>query len=93
MHIRGVAMGRAELIERINAHHAEFLGRAQPANFRETDQLSDTGLDSLARITFILYLQERFDVRIPLEAVGSQRISTLGDLAELIDACRGMPGG
>jgi acyl carrier protein len=81
-------MKRAELIERINTYHAEFLGRSVPANFLATDQLYDTGLDSLSRIGFILYLQERFHVSIPTEYLSSKRIGTIGDIADLISESR-----
>ena len=42
----------------------------------------DLGLDSLAVMNFVMVLEDRFDVSIPIDALND--IKTVGDLAKII---------
>lgn len=47
--------------------------------------LSDIGLDSVAAMEFVGYLEERLEVRLPDEELAN--IDTLGDLEVLLQQC------
>lgn len=52
----------------------------------ETNIVRDLGLDSLAVMNFIMALEERFDVSVPLDRVAE--IETVGDLARTLNELR-----
>lgn len=54
--------------------------RAVDAN---TSISKDLGLDSLAVMNFIMVLEDRFDVSIPIDAIID--VETVGDLAAVIE--------
>lgn len=46
----------------------------------------DLGLDSLAVMNFVMALEDRFDVSIPMDRIVD--VETLGDLASVIETLR-----
>jgi acyl carrier protein len=48
----------------------------------ETNIVRDLGLDSLAVMNFVMSLEDKFDVSIPLDRIAE--IETVGDLADTI---------
>lgn len=52
----------------------------------ETNVVRDLGLDSLAVMNFVMVLEDKFDVSIPLDRIAE--IETVGDLAATIRALR-----
>lgn len=53
----------------------------------ETNITRDLGLDSLAVMDFVMVLEDKFDVSIPLEKIAE--VETVGDLARTIQELRG----
>lgn len=54
--------------------------------------LESLGLDSLALMEFVFAVEDRFDVRIPEETLDPRQTgTTLGRLAELLDAAKTAP--
>ena len=53
----------------------------------ETSITRDLGLDSLAVMDFVMVLEDKFDVSIPLERIAE--VETIGDLARTISELRG----
>lgn len=53
----------------------------------ETSITRDLGLDSLAVMDFVMVLEDKFDVSIPLERIAE--VETIGDLARTIQELRG----
>lgn len=47
----------------------------------------DLGLDSLAVMDFVMVLEDKFDVSIPMERIAE--VETIGDLARTISELRG----
>lgn len=52
-----------------------------------TNIVRDLQLDSLAVMDFIMSLEDRFEIVIPLDRVAE--VETLGDLARVVDQLRG----
>lgn len=52
-----------------------------------TNIVRDLQLDSLAVMDFIMSLEDRFEIVIPLDRVAE--VETLGDLARVVDLLRG----
>lgn len=52
-----------------------------------TNIVRDLQLDSLAVMDFIMSLEDRFEIVIPLDRVAE--VETLGDLAQVVDELRG----
>lgn len=52
-----------------------------------TNIVRDLQLDSLAVMDFIMSLEDRFDIVIPLDRVAE--VETLGDLSRVVDQLRG----
>ena len=53
----------------------------------ETNITRDLGLDSLAVMDFVMVLEDKFDVSIPMERIAE--VETIGDLARTISELRG----
>jgi len=53
----------------------------------DTNITRDLGLDSLAVMNFVMVLEDKFDVSIPLDRIAE--IETVGDLAKTIHDLRG----
>ncbi|SNR96574.1 MULTISPECIES: acyl carrier protein [unclassified Azospirillum] len=53
----------------------------------DTSITRDLGLDSLAVMDFVMVLEDKFDVSIPLERIAE--VETIGDLARTIQDLRG----
>ncbi len=53
----------------------------------ETSITRDLGLDSLAVMDFVMVLEDKFDVSIPMERIAE--VETVGDLARTISELRG----
>lgn len=53
----------------------------------ETNITRDLGLDSLAVMNFVMVLEDKFDVSIPLDKIAE--VETVGDLARTINELRG----
>lgn len=53
----------------------------------DTNITRDLGLDSLAVMDFVMVLEDKFDVSIPLERIAE--VETIGDLARTIQDLRG----
>ncbi|QJE72468.1 acyl carrier protein [Aerophototrophica crusticola] len=53
----------------------------------DTNITRDLGLDSLAVMDFVMVLEDRFDISIPLERIAE--VETVGDLARTIRELRG----
>ncbi|WP_114391936.1 acyl carrier protein [Oleisolibacter albus] len=53
----------------------------------DTSITRDLGLDSLAVMDFVMVLEDKFDVSIPLERIAE--VETVGDLALTIQELRG----
>lgn len=49
----------------------------------DTSIANDLGLDSLAIMNFIMLLEDRFDLSIPMDVIADTE--TMGDLATVID--------
>lgn len=56
----------------------------------ETSIVRDLGLDSLEVMNFIMALEDRFDVSIPLDMVAE--VETVGDLAAVIESLKDEEG-
>ena len=53
----------------------------------DTNITRDLGLDSLAVMNFVMVLEDKFDVSIPLDRIAE--VETVGDLAKTIHDLRG----
>lgn len=53
----------------------------------DTNITRDLGLDSLAVMNFVMVLEDKFDVSIPLDKIAE--VETVGDLAKTINELRG----
>lgn len=63
------------------------LPQATPGVTRETNIVRDLGLDSLAVMNFVMALEDRFDVSIPMDKLVG--IETVGDLADTVATLKG----
>ncbi len=52
----------------------------------ETEIMRDLGLDSLAVMNFVMTLEERFDLSIPMDRIAE--VETVADLSDTIHALR-----
>lgn len=52
----------------------------------DTSITQDLGLDSLAVMNFVMALEDRFDLSIPMDRIVD--VETVGDLASLIETLR-----
>ena len=52
----------------------------------ETGIMRDLGLDSLAVMNFVMTLEERFDLSIPMDRIA--QVETVADLSDTIHALR-----
>ena len=52
----------------------------------ETQIMRDLGLDSLAVMNFVMTLEERFDISIPMDRIAE--VETVTDLSDTIHALR-----
>ncbi|HYE52442.1 MAG TPA: phosphopantetheine-binding protein [Azospirillaceae bacterium] len=53
----------------------------------DTNIVRDLGLDSLAVMNFVMELEDKFDVSIPLDKIAE--VETVGDLARTIQELQG----
>jgi len=73
---------QAEIIEGLR----QLLKKQVPLD-ASTNIVRDLQLDSLAVMDFIMSLEDRFDIVIPLDRVAE--VETLGDLSRVVDQLRG----
>ena len=73
---------QAEIIEGLR----QLLKKQVPLD-ASTNIVRDLQLDSLAVMDFIMSLEDRFEIVIPLDRVAE--VETLGDLALVVDELRG----
>jgi acyl carrier protein len=77
----------------INAIVEEIIGALRPtlqtpvSIAADTNITRDLGLDSLAVMDFVMVLEDKFDVSIPLERIAE--VETIGDLARTIQELQG----
>jgi acyl carrier protein len=71
----------------IEAQIVELLARRVPAGVHlsaETQIVGGLGLDSVAILDFIMDIEDRFDISIPLDRIAE--VQTLGELSHAIEA-------
>ena len=73
---------QAEIIEGLR----QLLKKQVPLD-ASTNIVRDLQLDSLAVMDFIMSLEDRFEIVIPLDHVAE--VETLGDLSRVVDQLRG----
>jgi len=73
---------QAEIIEGLR----QLLKKQVPLD-ATTNIVRDLQLDSLAVMDFIMSLEDRFEIVIPLDRVAE--VETLGDLSRVVDQLRG----
>ncbi len=76
-------------VNSIEASVIELLGHRVPADTKvtaETRIVGDLGLDSVAVLDFIMDVEDRFDLSIPLERVAEVR--TIGELSLAIQTLK-----
>lgn len=72
--------------EAIRAQIIEVLGAMIPAGVPVSDKTRiarDLGLDSVAIMDFVMELEERFDILIPLEQIAD--VETIRDLSKAVE--------
>jgi acyl carrier protein len=77
----------------IEAEVLELLAHKVPANINvtpETPIVAGLGLDSVAILDFIMDLEDRFDISIPLDRVAE--VQTVGELSQAIEALKSAAG-
>ena len=77
----------------IEAEVLELLAHKVPANISvtpETAIVAGLGLDSVAILDFIMDLEDRFDISIPLDRVAE--VQTVGELSQAIEALKSAAG-
>ena len=77
----------------IEAEVIELLVHKVPANINvtpETPIVAGLGLDSVAILDFIMDVEDRFDISIPLDRVAE--VQTVGELSQAIDALKRAAG-
>lgn len=53
----------------------------------QTNIINDLGLDSVAVMDFVMEIEDRFDVSVPLDRIAE--VETLGDLINTVHALKG----
>lgn len=53
----------------------------------QTNIINDLGLDSVAVMDFVMEIEDRFDVSVPLDRIAE--VETLGDLISTVHALKG----
>jgi acyl carrier protein len=77
----------------IEAQIVELLARRVPAGVNlsaETQIVGGLGLDSVAILDFIMDIEDRFDISIPLDRIAE--VQTLGELSRAIEALQRAAG-
>lgn len=77
----------AQLMETVGAQIIEVLSSMIPSGVPVTDGTRiarDLGLDSVAIMDFVMELEERFDILIPLDQIAD--VETIHDLTKAIEA-------
>ncbi|HEX4890638.1 MAG TPA: acyl carrier protein [Alphaproteobacteria bacterium] len=77
----------AQLMETVGAQIIEVLSSMIPSGIPVTDGTRiarDLGLDSVAIMDFVMELEERFDILIPLDQIAD--VETIHDLTKAIEA-------
>ena len=65
---------------------AELQGMTSRPVTPQTEIMRDLGLDSLAVMNFVMTLEERFDLSIPMDRIAE--VETVADLSDTIHALR-----
>lgn len=76
----------AYLVENIEAEIVEVLVGRLPAGVpvsAQTQIARDLGLDSVAIMDFVMDLEDRFDISIPLDRIAE--VETVGDLSRAVE--------
>ena len=77
----------------IEAQIVDLLTRRVPAGINvsaETQIVGGLGLDSVAILDFIMDLEDRFDISIPLDRVAE--VQTIAELSRAVAALKRTPG-
>jgi acyl carrier protein len=77
----------------IEAEIVQLLAEKVPAGVRvsgQTQIVGGLGLDSVAILDFIMELEDRFDISIPLDRVAE--VQTIAELSRAIDALKRAAG-
>ena len=77
----------------IEAQIVDLLARRVPAGVNlsaETQIVGGLGLDSVAILDFIMDIEDRFDISIPLDRIAE--VQTLGELSRAIEALQRAAG-
>ena len=77
----------------IEAQIVELLAHRIPAGIpvsAQTQIVGGLGLDSVAILDFIMDLEDRFDISIPLDRVAE--VQTVGELSQAIEALKSAAG-
>ena len=77
----------------IEAQIVDLLTQRVPAGVNvsaETRIVGGLGLDSVAILDFIMDLEDRFDISIPLDRVAE--VQTIGELSRAVEALKRTPG-
>jgi len=77
-------MDRTEIAKRVR-HELEGLLKA-PADFAETDQVADHGLDSLTSVQLTLNLEDAFEIVFDDDEISYQNFATIKGIVDLIEA-------
>lgn len=82
-----MATGEQELVAEIAGFIAEMRGggaEAVPANFSETDLVTQGKLDSLDFINLLFRLEETHSIRIPEEDIDARKLTIVKNLARYV---------
>lgn len=74
-------------VDNIEAEIVEVLVRRLPAGVQvsaQTQIARDLGLDSVAIMDFVMDLEDRLDISIPLDRIAE--VETVGDLSRAVEA-------
>ena len=77
----------------IEAEIVELLAQRIPAGIHvsaQTQIVGGLGLDSVAILDFIMDVEDRFDISIPLDRVAE--VQTVGELSQAIEALKSAAG-
>ena len=80
-------------VDNIESDIIELLARRVPAGVQVSAQTriaQGLGLDSVAILDFIMDLEDRFDISIPLDRVAE--VQTIAELSRAVEALKRTPG-
>jgi acyl carrier protein len=75
------AEGSDEIADRVLELLRKKIGEARPISL-ESSVITDTGLDSVSVMDFVMELEDEFDISIPLDQIAEVR--TVADLAAAV---------